>query len=215
MTDRRMRAVIAAALVCGAVAIAVVLTSDHEDAQTVWAHVWPLIGWTFIGTGLYAWRKRPDSRVGMLMVLQGFAWFLPALALTDSPALFTLSQLAGGLWGGVFLQLVMTFPSGRITSRADRVIVWSGYLLFTLGALPALLLAAPHDLGCDECPDNLLQVSHQPDVANPLLGVQAALYVALFLVVLVRLALRWRRAAELQRLQLTPSTCAGWARSCS
>ena len=204
MTDRRMRAVIAAALVCGAVAIAVVLTSDHEDAQTVWAHVWPLIGWTFIGTGLYAWRKRPDSRVGMLMVLQGFAWFLPALALTDSPALFTLSQLAGGLWGGVFLQLVMTFPSGRITSRADRVIVWSGYLLFTLGALPALLFAAPHDLGCDECPDNLLQVSHQPDVANPLLGVQAALYVALFLVVLVRLALRWRRAAELERLQLTP-----------
>ena len=204
MTDRRMRAVIAAALVCGAAAIAVVLTSDHEDAQTVWAHVWPVIGWTFIGTGLYAWRKRPDSRVGMLMVLQGFAWFLAALALTDSPTLFTLSQIAGGLWGGVFLQLVMTFPSGRITSRADRAIVWSGYLLFTLGALPALLFAGPRELGCDECPDNLLQVSHQPGVANALSGVESALYVALFAVVLVRLTLRSRRVPALERLQLTP-----------
>jgi len=120
------------------------------------------------------------------MVLQGFAWFLAALALTDSPALFTLSQLTGGLWGGVFLQLVMTFPSGRITSRADRIIVWSGYLLFTVGALPGLLFAGPHELGCDECPDNLLQVSHQPGVANALFAVESALYVVLFAVVLVR-----------------------------
>jgi len=130
------------------------------------------------------------------MVLQGFAWFLAALALTDSPALFTLSQLTGGLWGGVFLQLVMTFPSGRITSRADRVIVWSGYLLFTVGALPGLLFAGPHELGCDECPDNLLQVSHQPGVANALFAVESALYVVLFAVVLVRLTLRSRRVAK-------------------
>jgi signal transduction histidine kinase len=204
MTDLRMRAVVVAALACGVVAVAIVLTSDHEDAQTLWAQMWPVIGWTFIGTGLYAWRRRPDSRVGMLMVLQGFAWFLAALSLTDSPALYAFAQLAGGLWGGVFLHLVMTFPSGTIASRADRVIVWSGYLLFTLGELPALLFAGPHELGCDECPDNLLQVSHQPDVANALFSVLAALYFALFLVVLVRLSLRWRRTPTLERLQLTP-----------
>ena len=138
------------------------------------------------------------------MVLQGFAWFLAALALTDSPALFTLSQLTAGLWGGVFLQLVMTFPSGRIISRADRIIVWSGYLLFTVGALPGLLFAGPHELGCDECPDNLLQVSHQPGVANALFAVESALYVVLFAVVLMRLTLRSRRVPALERLQLTP-----------
>jgi signal transduction histidine kinase len=138
------------------------------------------------------------------MVLQGFAWFLAALTLTNSPALYTLAQLAGGLWGGVFLHLVMTFPSGRIASRADRAIVWSGYLLFTFGEAPALLFAGPHELNCDECPDNLLQVSHQPDVANALFGVLAVLYAALFLIVLVRLSLRWRRTPTLERLQLTP-----------
>ncbi len=204
MTDGRMRAVIVAGLVCGAAAFAAVLASDHEEAQTVWAHLWPAIGWSFIGTGLYAWRRRPDSRVGMLMVLQGFAWFVAALALTDSPPLFTLAQVAGGLWGGVFLQLVVTFPSGRLRSRADRVIVWAGYLLFTVASVPALLFAGPHELGCDECPDNVLQVSHQPGVANALFAVQAALYAVLFVVVLVRLTLRWRRTPTLERLQLTP-----------
>ena len=209
MTDRRLRAVIVAALVCGAGALAIALTSDHEAAQTWWARLWPLVGCTFVGTGLYAWRRRPDSRIGLLMVLQGFAWFLVALSLTDSPALFTFAQVAGGLWGGVFLQLVVTFPSGRLASRRDRVIVWSGYLLFTLGSIPALLFAGPHELGCDECPDNVLQISHQPGVANALSGVQAALYAALFAVVLVRLTRRWRGAPELERLQLTPVYACG------
>ena len=43
-----------------------------------------------------------------------------------------------------------------------------------------------------------------PDVADVFFALQAALYVALLAIVLVRLALRWRRAPRLERLQLTP-----------
>jgi signal transduction histidine kinase len=204
MTVGRMRAVILAALLCGAAALAIVLASDHEDAQTVWAHLWPVIGWSFIGTGLYAWRRRPDSRVGALMVLQGFAWLLSALALTDSAPVYSLSLVAGGLWGGVFLQLVMSFPSGRLAPGLDRAIVWSGYLIFTVATVPAMFFAGPHELGCDECPENVLLVHHDPGLANALLGAQGALYVALFVIVLVRLGRRWRRTPTLERLQLTP-----------
>jgi signal transduction histidine kinase len=199
-----MRIIVLAALVGGLGAFALVVSSNHEDAQTAWAHAWPAIAWTFIGTGLYAQRRRPDSRVGLLMVLQGFAFLLAALSVTDVPLLYTASLLAGGLWGGVFLQLVMTFPSGRLQSRADRVIVWSGYLLFTVGTLPALFFAGSHELGCDQCPETLLLVHHDPGVANALLGAQAVLYAVLFVIVFVRLALRWRRTRPLQRLQLTP-----------
>jgi signal transduction histidine kinase len=204
MTPGRMRAVIVAALACGAAALGAVLASDHEDAQTVWAHLWPLIGWSFIGTGLYAWRRRPDSRVGALMVLQGFAWFLAALALTDSPAVYTLAQVTGGLWGGVFLHLVMSFPSGRLSPGWDRRLVVAGYVLFTVGVIPALPFAGPQELGCGECPTNVLLVDRNPGVANALLAAQAALYVVLFAIVLVRLTLRWRRTPALERLQLTP-----------
>jgi hypothetical protein len=34
------------------------------------------VGWTFIGCGLIAARKRPASRIGWLMVATGFTWFL-------------------------------------------------------------------------------------------------------------------------------------------
>jgi signal transduction histidine kinase len=138
------------------------------------------------------------------MVLLGFAWFLPALSFSNSPLIFTLAFLVGGLWGGVFLQLVMAFPSGRLASGRDRAIVIAGYLIFTVASIPTLLFAAPNDLGCDHCPTNVLQIRHDADLATAGLVVQALLYVVLFVVVLVRLIRRWRRTGPLERLQLTP-----------
>jgi signal transduction histidine kinase len=204
MTTARMRLVVLAAVLCGAASFAIVLSSDHEAAQTAWARLWPLVGLSFIGTGLYATRLRPDSRVGVLMVFQGFAWFLSALALTNSPGLFSFALVAGGVWGGVFLQLIVSFPSGRLAPGPDRAIVWAGYVLFTVATIPVMLFAGPHEFGCDECPENVLLVHHDPDLANAGLGLLAVLYGVLFVIVLVRLALRWRRTAPLERLQLTP-----------
>lgn len=46
---------------------------------------WPLallVGWSFVGSGLLAWRQRPRNRLGPVMVLTGFAWF--ATFLTDA-----------------------------------------------------------------------------------------------------------------------------------
>ena len=115
---------------------------------------WPLVGLSFIATGLYAWRRRPEYRVGALMVYMGFAWFLTALALVSSPALYTLSLVVGGLWGGVFLHLVLSFPTALLAPGWDRGLTIAGYLIFTVGSVPALLFAGPHELGCDECPAN-------------------------------------------------------------
>ena len=78
MTDRRMRLVVLAALVCGAAVVPLILTSDRQDANTAWAVLGPAVGWSFIGTGLSAWRRHPESRTGELMVWFGFAWFLAA-----------------------------------------------------------------------------------------------------------------------------------------
>jgi signal transduction histidine kinase len=198
------RAVVVAALLCGAGVVALVRTSDRSDAYAVWAIFGPVVGWSFIGTGLYAMRRRPESRTGQLMVLMGFAWYLPALSFADSPLVYTIALVFGGLWGGVFLQLVMAFPSGRLASGRDRAIVIAGYVIFTVVSIPMLLFAGPHDVGCDGCPTNVLQIRHDPDLATAGLVFQAVLYVALFVIVLVRLIQRWRRTGPLERLQLTP-----------
>jgi len=209
MTVGRMRLVVLAALACGAGVVALIVSSDLEDAQTVWAIFAPAVGWSFVGTGLYAWRRRPENRTGALMVLLGFAWFVSALHFADSALVYSISVVVGGLWGGVFLQLVMSFPSGRLAPGLDRVLVIAGYLIFTVGIVPAMLVGSSHDLGCDDCPANVLLIERDHDLAQIAVGFNTLLYVVLFVIVLVRLILRWRRTATLERLQLTPVYACG------
>jgi signal transduction histidine kinase len=204
MTGGRMRLVVLAALACGAGVVALVLSSDLGDAQTAWAVFGPAIGWSFIGTGIYASRRRPESRTGDLMVLFGFAWFVGALHFADAALPYSIALVAGGLWGGVFLQLVLAFPSGRLAATLDRRLALAGYLIFTVGSVPAMLFAGPHELGCDDCPANVLLIHRDPDLVTVAQAFDAVLYVALFVIVLGRLTLRWRATAPLERLQLTP-----------
>ena len=209
MRDRRLALVVLAALVCGVGAAALILSSDHLSNRTVWAVFGPLVGWCFIGTGLYAQRRRPESRAGTLMVVLGFAWFTNAIGTTDVPLLYTLGLITGGFWGGVFLHLVLSFPSGRLEPGWERWLAIAGYLVFTLANVPAMLVASPHDFGCDECPRNLLLIERDEALRDVAFAFQAALYGALFLLVLGRLALRWRRTPVLEQLQLTPVYASG------
>ncbi len=204
MTVVHRRAVVLAAIACSAGIVALVLGSERDEPKALWATFSPIVLLSFTATGLYAMRRRPESRVGALLIALGFAWCLAALTFADDPVVFTVGVVASGLWGGVFLQLLMSFPSGRLTLRRDRAIVVAGYLLFTLGAVPSLLVGSPDTLECDGCPVNVLQIRDDPDLTSLALAVQAVLYAALFVVVLVRLILRWRRARPLERLQLTP-----------
>src|ERR687898_2287582 len=209
MTPGRQVAIVLAALVCGAGAMALVLSSDRDEPRAVWAIFGPAVVVTFVGTGLYAWRRRPESRTGALMVLLGFAWSVSALTFSNHPLPYTVGVVFGGLWGGVFLHLVMSFPSGRLGAGRDRALVVAGYVVFTVGSLPVLLVAGAAELRCDGCPENVLLIERDEVLASAARGVLAAAYAVLFLIVLVRLALRWRRARPLERLQLTPVYVSG------
>ena len=199
-----MRAVILAALAAGGVVIAVILTSDHVDNKAASAVLQPAAGWCFIGTGLYAWRRRPESRIGALMVAMGFAWFLFALDTADAPLLYTIALATGGLFGALFLHLGMSFPSGRLDPGLDRRLVIAGYVIFPLAFVPSLLFSGPHELRCDDCPTNLLLIDRDATLAAIARGFGGLLYGGLFVVVLSRAIARWRRSQGFERLQLTP-----------
>src|SRR4051794_32131861 len=204
LTPARTAMVGVAALIAGVAVAALELRSDHHEARAVWAVFAPAVGWSFVGTGLYAWRRRPENRTGALMVRLGLAWFLFALDAADAPALYTVALVAGGTWGGVFLHVGLRFPAGRLDTRLDRTLTAAGYVVFPLAFVPALLFSAPQDLGCPDCPANLLLVRRDPDLAHALAAFGAALYLALFAVVLVRSVRRWRATGPQERLQLTP-----------
>jgi signal transduction histidine kinase len=204
MTAARMRAVALAALVAGAGICALVLESDHQEAKAAFAIFGPAVGWGFIGTGLYAWRREPGNRTGMLMVLLGFAWLSSTLETANSALPYTYGITLGGLWGSVFLHLGMSFPTGRLTSRLARAIVIAGYAIFPFAFAPGLLFSGPAELDCATCPENLLLVRRDEDLANAGLVVGGLLYGSLFVVVLAWAVQRWRTAGTFERLQLTP-----------
>jgi signal transduction histidine kinase len=204
MTQIRMYAIAAAALLAGAGVCVVVLASDHQEAEAAFAIFGPAVGWGFIGTGLWAWRREPGNRTGRLLVLLGFAWLLSALEASNAALPYTIAITVGSLWGSFFVHLGMTFPTGRARDAFDRGVIVAGYLIFPLAGVPALLFAGPEELDCPACPANVLLIERNEDLAAPLLALGPALYGVLFVVALVRAAQHWREADPFLRLQLTP-----------
>lgn len=186
-----------AAVVCGIGVALIAATGDDVDFRPVWVIAAPTVGWSFIGTGLYAWRARPENRIGALMVILGFAWFNSTLINANSSLIYTWSALTGGLWGGVFLHLGIAFPSGRLETARDRALVIAGYVIFPLAFAPSLLFDG-------DDPRNLLLIEDSETLAAVARGFGAAVYVTLFALVLIRSARRWERADPFERQQLTP-----------
>src|SRR4029079_5541761 len=112
--------------------------------------------------------------------------------------------VTGGLWGSVFLHLGLSFPTGRLRSPLDRWLVVAGYVVFPLAFVPALLFADPDQLGCSDCPVNLLLIRSDDAVAAFFTAFGDLLFIVLFVIVLTRAIGLWRRTGPFERLQLTP-----------
>jgi signal transduction histidine kinase len=200
LSDRAAVALLGAGALAAAGIAWLELASDHRSAKAVWAVFAPAVALSFVGTGVYAWRHRPQSRVGALMVLLGFGWLVYCLDAADDPLPYTLSQVAGGLWGGVFLHLGLTFPTGRARTRFDRRVIAAGYIVFPLAFVPVAMF----ERTCDGCPQSLLAVADEPALAIAATVLGALLYSTLFVIALVRAFRLWRGASAFERLQLTP-----------
>src|ERR671925_1398636 len=87
---RALLALALAGFAAGLIYLAVVVTSDRVDDRGLEAALGLLVGWSFIGTGLFAWWRRPGNRTGLLMVLAGASWFATGVRASDSDVLFTI-----------------------------------------------------------------------------------------------------------------------------
>jgi len=86
-----------------------------------------LTGWCLIGCGLTAWARRPESRSGVLLAAAGFAWFVPDFAATGAGLVYWLGAYARYLHRGPLVQLVLTYPRGRVRGRVDSAAIAAGY----------------------------------------------------------------------------------------
>ncbi len=147
-------ALLPAGLAAGIAAFALVLASDHEENPVAFGVLGLLLGWSFIGSGLFGWARRPGNRTGALMVAVGFAWFLGALSDANSSLLFTLGSAVGALPLAVFIHLLFAFPDGRVEGRRARLIVAAAYPAALLANLTTLLVGRTPTDNCPRWPSN-------------------------------------------------------------
>jgi signal transduction histidine kinase len=202
----RRRTLVALALAgfaAGVAYLAVEVTSDDVDNRGFAAALGLLVGWSFVGTGLFAWWRRPGNRTGALMAAVGFAWFAAGLADANDDRLHTVGIAADALFPAFAGHLVLAFPSGRLTSRLERGVVTAGYLVSTVLQVPSLLF--------EEDPRNLLAIEPDQGLSDLLDGVQFAAAVVVIGASFLILARRWRAATPPQRRALAPVLWTGGA----
>ena len=208
---RALWALAAAGFAMGLAVLALILTNDELEAAAAWGAGTLVVGWSFVGVGLFAWARRPDNRVGMLMAGTGFAWLLASFSFSDVPLIFTVGQVFGSLFFAVVMHLLLAFPSGRLRSRLERRLVLAAYLLTTVVIAPMWLFADTQALDCDSCPENVLLVEPNEPLVTTVTSLLNIVGAGLVLTVLVILVRRWRRATAGQRRLLVPVYSAGAA----
>lgn len=171
--------------------------------------------------GLYAWRRRADERFGPLIVLVGFTAFLSTFAESSDAYLYSVGRVAGWLVEVGLVFLVLSFPSGRLPERADRLLVAAAALLVATLYLPTIPLVdsypSPSHYGScvADCPSNaFFLLDSQPAAIDALIRpLRELLTILLFLAVTARVGVRVRDATPLLRRTLVPVLGVAIARS--
>ena len=173
-----------------------------------------------IGVGVYARGRPASARFGTLLVLTGAAWFLTTLAESSDPWLHAIGRIAGWLCEPLLIYLVLAFPTGRLRTRVDRVLVAAVTTVAVVLYVPSALIdlefpePSPWSTCSAGCPDNPLMVlasepAFMDDVLRPL---REVITVLLFAAVGARLVLRLAHATRLMRRVLEPVLAVAIAR---
>jgi signal transduction histidine kinase len=203
-TIQANRGMVVPAAVMGAGVIVVLLACiggitgpGHPSLAATLLHV--LAALTYVVVGCVAWMRRPANRTGMLMAIAGIVWCIGDLIYTPSPQLQALGYLFNIAWFGIVGHLVVAFPSGRLETRLERVVVTLGYVFaLTLNAFPELLFASPGSL-------DVFALHHDLVQHNIVQAVQETLDVGLSIVAVGVLALHYREGTQPARRALAPA----------
>src|SRR3954453_475716 len=162
---RALLALFAVGVLVAGVDLPLVLSSNHDDQKLVTGILGPLIGLGFIGTGVFAWWRRPLNRFGLLMTAVGFAWFVGGLTESNDSVVSTVGSYVGPLYLVLVVQMVLSFPTGRLGEPAARWIVALAYVDAFVLTLPVYLLDGDMN-GPKGAPNNAFVLVHARGVAD-------------------------------------------------
>jgi len=171
-----------------------------------------------MSAGLYAVYRQPHGRFGWLLVLAAVLWSPTMLAESSDGVLYSIGRVWVWLAELLLIYLVLAFPSGRLASSADRLLVRAGAVVVSLYVATALLGEYPEpspwaSCGTD-CPGNALMLpSSEPGfVGAVLMPVAQVASAVLFACVALQLLRRLLNGSSLMRVELVPVLAAAVVR---
>ena len=183
----------------GVLAVVTNATSHHGQLRGLNTGLGSLIGAAFVVTGLYAWSRRPENRVGRLMVATGITWALSGLVQANAPLFFSIGLLFNPLYIVFVAWLVLVFPDGRVESALARRLLIAGFVdAFVIYGV-SVLLGADTSYISGHVPDNVFAIVHEPGLANVVGNVSAGIGAAIVAVIVVLAVKRRRQASPVVR----------------
>jgi signal transduction histidine kinase len=199
-----------------------------HDYHAPWWQAAPsvAISWAFLVAGLVGLVRRPENRLGWLMLVVACALLLRKLEYSGDALVFTFGFAVGQLFAPAFAHAVLGYPNGRLVGRLEQRLVVAAWIVALALPVVSLLFYDPDRSCLFRCghvdrvrPDSLLlvygdkPVFHALNLATQIVlnGVLALLFVWL---IVRRLALESPRARRL-RLPLAIAGVAAGLRAIS
>ena len=206
--------VVLAVGVAGAVATAVMAWVTARSPILVDPGIWV---WqasfvaSYVAVGVYTWWRRPESRLGPLVVGAAFLYSVTCLTASGAPLAYTLGITAFAAVIVYLAYVYLCFPRGRLESRLER-----GFILafaLSTGLVWGLILALSPTLppGGDftdcgtRCPQNALQIVSAHAATGVALNTAYSVVTTIFLIGIAMLIFhKERSSAHLRRRAIAP-----------
>ncbi len=95
--------------------------------------------WSFLVAGLVAWVRRPQNRLGPLMVATCFALLARQFRYSHDDLVFTAFFVLGELGYVLFTHVTFAYPFGRVSDRLERTFLKVAYVVAIAFPLAILL----------------------------------------------------------------------------
>jgi signal transduction histidine kinase len=196
-TFTRVRALLL--ITAGAIGVGMLVGNAQHGPLALGTVLEVLVGWSFVACGIFIWARRSANRLGPLMTTVGFLWLLGrTMTLVLNPVVYTGGLWLTDLWAPAFALFLLSFPTGRLGSRADLAIV--GVFLFVTVPLEFLwFLFLVLDSGL-----NALGIAPNESAAHVIDTIQRDLISLGSVLLVVALGRRWLRSSGPVRRQMTP-----------
>ena len=166
---------------------------------------------SWVGVGLYTWRRRPGSRLGLLFIGAGLLSATVSIAIAGEGLSYTLGRLLNAVDIVYLVALSVAFPRDRIATTSDRravltfavasAVAWTLALALS-NRLPA---AGPFGDCVRRCPDNALALAKTSPTVSAVCGFIVTGVTAAGLLWMIALMVRKTRSpARLRRRAVEP-----------